>query len=581
MSSIANPFIKTITVPALDSATFALDLQEIFQNIDDNFKKIVSAPYLEGQEGRSVDTVDMLIVENGELTEFGRGVASTIVGQEVESISGMDSVCPPIGGGTHKISDYLFEHPTMKVFCKDSQDTYETDDYICSAEYYCFLDMRVEDLGYAAYPSSVTTFSDKTCQIFAKYIQGLDNSRWEFTKGVMLPTVYYDSGNGCFCWKVNSVKTGIRAQGIKGDDGRPPLAAVVKGDGIEFTPVGGQVVVNIDINWYLKTYGTEDINENYGEWEAIENSGIMDGDLVCCLFDITDATAGTTYTDMVIGNIKVEDNLYYMTVLDSCRFSSLWREYVLFYAFQGIDYKSTTMRNTKAIFIPSRIDNVVHAIFQDDSKVVYSGDPVVSQDTETEANTLVFKKVNIDRLLGTKTVSNEYLMSKTDTDTGHVEDTTKIKFAGYSTSATVNSMPDVLLGVPVGSVVSWMNTGNIPQGWFVVGTVTDEILHKPVFAIKQEGYNSEDFDIVGIREGRMVYKANLYSIDQDGTTLSRNSAFGKILCQLTGRTFSEPIVVQTDARNWSEFVGDLTSNWPFSKNAMTGNQMNMYLTKMN
>jgi hypothetical protein len=235
------------------------------------------------------------------------------------------------------------------------------------------------------------------------------------------------------------------------------------------------------------------------------------------------------------------------------------------------------MRNTKAIFIPSRIGNVVHAIFQDDSKVVYDVDPVSSTD-DSDTNDLVFKKVNIDRLLGTNTVSNDYLMSKTDNETEHVEDTTTIKFVGYNTSATVNSMPDVLLGVPVGSVVSWMDTEHIPQGWFVVGTVTDESLHKPVFAIVQA--NETDYDIVGKKDGTAIFYASLYSVDSDGNLVGRNSAFGKILCQLTGHTFGNPINITTSTSGWNTFIGKITRNWPFSKTS-EGNQMNMYLTKTN
>ena len=116
-------FLIPIQAPALNSPTFARDIQEIFENINENFRRMASAPYLEGQEGKSVTTVDMPIVENDELTEFGIEMCRVIFNDDnIDSISYIDNVvAQPITN--IKVTDYLKEHPIMKVMATYDPDT--------------------------------------------------------------------------------------------------------------------------------------------------------------------------------------------------------------------------------------------------------------------------------------------------------------------------------------------------------------------------------------------------------------------------------------------------------------------------
>lgn len=580
-----NEFLTRITAPTLGSATFATDLREVFQNIDDNFKKIVSAPYLEGQEGNSVEAYDMTIVEDGELTEFGAAMMREILSDpSIETISDITSnpIYNSVGPAQHTIYECLESSPTMKVLRTIDPDTNDVDRWICSAEYYCFIDMRIEDLGNSGYPSSQTTFIDYSCLVFAEYEDG----DWVFSKGNMMPTLYYSSEQSCFCWKVNGMETGIRAQGVKGDDGRPPKAAVVKGFGT-VSDIGASKVVRIMVTEYsvFNTHidgGGELVVET--SWGNIQDSGLQDGDLVVCIFTVTDPTYTMTYPDMIVANIRItgegESAVYTITAPDINRMSSLWRSYLLFYACKDIDYKSTDMSKTKAMFIPSSSEGIVHAIFQDDSGVEYSvnEDVWTSEDTLGEDN-LVFKKVKESKLVGEGSLGNT--MSETDQDT---EYESKVKFKGYSmevdgtSKARVNGVDSTLLGVPVGSIVNWMDMSRIPEGWFVTGETEDYV--PPVFALRYAAPEATDYDVVVKNGDLVVQKATITGINEQGSFGERDTRFLGIFCTLSGNDFGKPVVIPTTASTIREYMSTERFNWNwFDLEEVEGTGVKFYLTK--
>ena len=588
---IENNFLARITAPELGSATFATDLREVFSNIDDNFKKIVSAPYLEGQEGNSVEAYDMPIVEDGELTEFGAAMVREILGDpDITSIADIDSDSryDSVGQAQHKIYDYLLSNPTMKVLRTIDPDIGDVDKWICSAEYYCFIDLRVEDLGNCGYPSTQTTFIDYSCLVFAEW----NGEQWVFTKGNMMPTLYYSADQGCFCWKVNGMETGIRAQGVKGDDGRPPKAAVVKGMGSSSSIGGG--IVNIVVTNYtvFETHVNAD-NEVIVEasWGNIQDSGLLDGDLVVCIFTISDPTyPGTSYPDMIIANIKKngegENTTYSITAPDSNRFSSLWRSYIMFYGFRDIDYKSTDMSKTKAVFVPAFNTGVAHAMFQDDSGVTYtnSGGIWDSEDNLQEDN-LVFKRVSERRLIGNQSVGTVNLMTGDDPS---ITGDAKVKFLGYdmevegTSKAMVSGSNGILLGVPVGSVVSWINMDRIPEGWYITGEVTGYV--PPVFGMAEVDIDVSDSDVdvvvVNPNEGEptILKKLVITGIGEYNEIGQRDRRFIPIFCQMTGYEPGSPIVIDTDKTDFRTFVEEDKFNWTMFDIESVSNQEDQEIT---
>lgn len=582
-----NDFLTRITAPALGSATFATDLREVFQNIDDNFKKIVSAPYLEGQEGNSVEAYDMPIVEDGELTGFGLGMVREIFSDPtIESIQDIAERYPSVGSTPeHTAYECLVENPTMKVLRTIDPDTGQVDKWICSAEYYCFIDMRIEDLGNSGYPSTQTTFIDYSCLVFAER----NGDSWVFSKGNMMPTLYYSAEQGCFCWKVNGAETGIRAQGVKGDDGRPPKAAVVKGFG-STSDIDGTKIVHVSVTDYsvFETH-VETGGELYvqASWGDIQDSGLMDGDLVVCIFDIVDPVYQMTYPDMLIGNIRIvgdqSDNsaVYTITCPDANRFSSLWRSYILFYAFRDIDYKSTDTKKTKAIFVPAYTAGVTHAMFQDDSGVEYTrtGGSWQSEDLQQEDN-LVFKKVREEKLVGSQSVGNESRMSSEDP---YTVGTSKVKFLGYdmevegTSKAKVSGLSGVTLGVPVGTIVSWLDSVQVPEGWFVCGETSSYVA--PVFGMRYMGIDSEDFD-VAVKNGDATIAKLVFTGIEDGALGQRDLRYRNIFTALTGNGPELPIDIQTEATTMMEFLSGDRFGWTEFDLEETSGGLAFYLTKL-
>lgn len=571
-----NEFLARITAPTLGSSSFAQDLSEAFKNIDDNFKKIVSAPYLEGQEGRSIEPIDMpLLEEDGvTLTQFGTSVVECIFGDsDVHTLTELDELHPTYGVGTNPVSKYIREHSTIKVLSKYNPDSGQIEDYICSAEYYCYLDMRIADLDRMQYPSQVVDFYDYTCQIFGSY--DTEAEEWSFTKGVMLPTLYFNPDQGFFCWKINNVETGIRAQGIKGDDGRPPVAAVVKGVG-RVTTVGNSSVIVVNVDSFSSITTRQEEGETIIEtsWEPIRNSGLQNGDMVCCILSMVDQEYGTVYPDMLIGNItktgEDESTVYTIMLPDSNRFSNLWRSYLLFYAFRDIDYKGVDGNKTKAVFVPGAHQGVTHAMFQNDSNVQYYSQAGVWSSTDTNPkDDLVFKKVSENRLIGRNSYSTSTRMTSPDSSS-YISTTTKARFEGYNlevsgtSKAKVSGCSDVLLGVPVGSVVSWINTTSIPEGWYITGEVTTYV--DPVFAfaeISVDSANSET-DVI-IRNGNTVIaRLQIRSIVDGNMSATRDSKFKNIFCALTGYTLDSNGIVSitTDQMTLEGYISDTKFMWP-------------------
>lgn len=580
-----NNFLTDINAPNLRSATFASDLGEVFRNIDNNFKKIASAPYLAGQEGRSVEAVDMEIVDaDGALTEFGKSMAREIFGSpSIETLSDIDSVAPPVSSGSpseHSASDYLVMNPTVKVFALYDPDSGEIDDYVCSAEYYLYMDMRVADLGNIPNPSSQVTFVDYTCQMFGEYSDG----EWIFSKGVMLPTLYYNSDLEYFCWKINGSETGIRAQGIKGDDGRPPVSAVVRGVGYTGEKNGVRVTtVILDKFCSLRTYEQNGEVMYEGTWSPINLSGLNNGDLVACTFNIIDNDYNVPYPDMLIGNVTITgegtDQIYTITVPDANRFSSLWRSYLVFYAFRDIDYKSTDPVSTKAVFVPAWTPGVTHAMFQDDSGVQYSetGGEWTSNDT-LEQDNLIFKKVSESRLVGEGSIGNANRMTSPDSPADHMSE---VKFLGYNmevegtSSATVNGVPGVQLGSPVGSVVSWLGTVAIPDGWYETGEISEP--GTPVFGLRY--VEGEDYDVAVMNGSNPLKKMKFTGITDGGQLGSLDNRFYKIFCTIAGYPIGLPVIIQTTSSTFEDYKLTERFNWNQFDLSEATDGLLFYLTK--
>ena len=574
-----SDYLKQITAPDLNDPSFASQLEQAFQNIEDNFQRIVSAPYLQGQEGSSVVAVDEPIVEtDGDtLTPFGRGVINCIFEDTKHvffTLSEIDRIIPPVSYVADrgaKASDYLVKHPTMKCLYTYNTNADEIETPICGAEYYLYVDERIQDLNMNANNADQADFVDYTCIIFAQYV----DNKWVFSKGTQVPTLYYNRSENRFCWRVNGIDTGIYAQGIKGEQGNPPVSAIVYGN-VEKSDDNTTTII-------VSEYWCMNALDNTYDWDStLSNSGLSDGDLVVCLAKYPKDIY--TLEDLVIGNIHIETETgtYSVTVPTDSRFSRVWGSYLLFNSMADINYKATDEKTTKALFVPAHNENTVHAIFQDDSHVNYSkvdGVWVVNDGTTTDD--LVIKKVNKNQIIGGNSVGNANRLSEYTDDGSRNSAQTELKVVGYKVSGTVNNIDCVELGTPVGSIMHWIDMSQVPDGWFPVGPV-NTLDPNPVFKLTEVNSDSNDYDLilnVGTSESHKF-------IFYDGNNI-RDRRYAKIFCTLfNGSSAKDYIPVghieisTPDDTEITDAYDYMRNNWPFATN-IEDKTINYWLTIQN
>ena len=76
---MANSQLAKVTAPNITEVDFAAKLQESFETINENFKKIASLPFLQGAQGDSFRTIQYLIFdEHGNITQKGALLLNSI-----------------------------------------------------------------------------------------------------------------------------------------------------------------------------------------------------------------------------------------------------------------------------------------------------------------------------------------------------------------------------------------------------------------------------------------------------------------------------------------------------------------------
>lgn len=181
--------IKPIKVPVLGAGT--IDIHNTFENIDKNFGMIMDSEYLKGCAGNSVilETVDLLD------SEYIDGLK-----EAVSSQWGQNQTPKDINGVS--VLD-MFKVPGKITLIYEVEDG---KNILISSLPYIFKDLRFEEISAAKQLDEETDWS---CAIYYK------DGQWVPVQE--FPTLYYENG---FKWKINGVKTGLDAQGPKGDPGQ-------------------------------------------------------------------------------------------------------------------------------------------------------------------------------------------------------------------------------------------------------------------------------------------------------------------------------------------------------------------------
>ena len=189
---MANPLkiINEIQAPDLTQENLSASLNEVFEKINDNFKKIVSAPIYRGQKGESVkiNPVELMSDEHT-FTDEGRKIVKAIFDDvDLTSWNGTTSNLEVLLSVKYRaihgvnVYDYFFKNPYILMFQLD--DVEGTN--LSPAQLYMFQDLRVSVVNDAD-ADGEGGFKDASC--FVSFEWDNDGKTYKYIKASEFPTI--------------------------------------------------------------------------------------------------------------------------------------------------------------------------------------------------------------------------------------------------------------------------------------------------------------------------------------------------------------------------------------------------------
>lgn len=262
--------LTEVKAPNINSSDFSNEVEEMVANINTNFRKILSAPYLKGDRGYDVTMTDERVFSStntGAFTDFGKMLIQTLY-SDIDGIANVSTYAELVTlMSSHQSSDYysggnVWSYSALLQDDSDSdaanvysltlpviQDTKTGNKYMSAL--WTYIDPRRKYL-----PSALSSaFVDRTCVVDGEgpYDSSTQLTTWSLSRLDIIPSFYYDDATKGFCWKLNGEHTGIAAQGIKGDNGDPISSYVCLGT---LTSAEGASYNTVNIDSYYRTTDT-------------------------------------------------------------------------------------------------------------------------------------------------------------------------------------------------------------------------------------------------------------------------------------------------------------------------------------
>ena len=197
--------IKSISSPQLSSSKYGSDVNEVIKNIDENFKILSNRDFVKGDKGNSINTKTIeVILDSSIINGLKRAVKNQFGDNVPKQIDGID------------VMDWFNDPGSITLI----YETNNSGEVLISSLPYVFKDKRFINLSKASNVENYDNETDYSCVI---YYNGS-----EFIAVQEFPTLYFDKEQGCFCWKINGVETGLEAVGPKGEDGAPGTFKIVR-----------------------------------------------------------------------------------------------------------------------------------------------------------------------------------------------------------------------------------------------------------------------------------------------------------------------------------------------------------------
>lgn len=273
-------FFINLETPTFNS-NYANSLNELVVNINQNFAKIASLPFLKGDSGVSIEVCDEIFYSEGEFTPFACAVINAIYGGDIpEDEYKIDG---------HNSYEDLKNIKTIPVFYDKSQGKkYLTVPFM-------FHDARKNYLGEVINTEHSMNFMDMSTFVLGSGIYNGTEWVWDMSKHDFEPKLYFNSNTQKFCWAIGSQKTEVIAQGVEGKPGASVYAKYCKG------------ILPDNDHTYIQITSILNDGEIQGNDEADFNTNInehlSDGDFV--IVELTSPHADLAFGKvMTVGGVK-------------------------------------------------------------------------------------------------------------------------------------------------------------------------------------------------------------------------------------------------------------------------------------
>jgi hypothetical protein len=295
--AVNNNQLARIVAPSIDETDYANKMATAFTNINDNFKKIASLPFLQGVAGDSYQLIEFKIWDldetvsenavNAQLTKEGAVLLNSIFNTDefIENRSLGDYINGNGENGNNGykilngisplqsfISNGKLINNTLYFYAiiDDSNEIIEDSKHL--GQYFYFIDGRINTIGdvYTNSKNDLTSFVDYTG--FFQY----DPSTKAYYKVEILPTLYYDRDKNDICWKFNGAETGISAIGVSGADGKNAKFQYVKTQNVN-SALNNSAGISYVFN--VNTSNTTDY------WETPTDINLSEGLAIVCITD--------------------------------------------------------------------------------------------------------------------------------------------------------------------------------------------------------------------------------------------------------------------------------------------------------
>lgn len=307
-----NKQLTRIVAPNINEVDYAEKMQTVFDNINENFAKIASLPFIQGVQGDSYQLVEKQIWDNNaKLTKDGalllesifnrsftenpknltfNEVRTNLSGLTINNVNPIDFFIDSEGNITNNI---LYFYAVIN----DSGEAEEKQ----LGQYYYFVDARLKVLGdvyYSTNGASLSSFTDYTG--FYQYKPATETEKEKYEKISILPSLYYDQYKDDICWKFNGNESGISAMGVKGSDGKDSSFQIVhvtlnnNEQGITDQGISNTTSGKVDGVFKFNTANTTPIWDN-------EISKVTEGNAIISI------TYDSDMVYLAYGEIRIED----------------------------------------------------------------------------------------------------------------------------------------------------------------------------------------------------------------------------------------------------------------------------------